>query len=293
MDDNFIKFNDKVVKISQPYSAPLGELVGREEELRSILAAWIARPDTLPLSPLLLGEAGLGKNRVIYECARICRMELYIFLGHEDVSVEDLVCSVRFSDHPDRKMDYVLSPLATAMIRGGICLIDEIGKIRPRALSLLVSVLDERRYIDSIILGERIYAHPGFRFAAATNLADLEGQQLPDFIRSRVKPVIELGPASREEIDQIIINRHQGLGDQNSESLDAFWNLWQKCYGNKPPTPRDAIQLFAFAFHLAEYGEMKSPETIAHVRSPAISKIKTKHLELAFDTFYRRHERTA
>jgi len=28
-------------------------------------------------------------------------------------------------------MDYVLSPLVTAMLEGAICFIDEIGKIRP------------------------------------------------------------------------------------------------------------------------------------------------------------------
>jgi hypothetical protein len=32
-----------------------------------------------------------------------------MFLGQEDVTAEDLVCSVRFSDDPARKMDYTLS----------------------------------------------------------------------------------------------------------------------------------------------------------------------------------------
>ena len=79
--------------------------------------------------------------------------------GHEDVTAEDLASSVRFRDSGSG-MEYVVSPLVTAMERGAICFIDEIGKIRPRALALLVSVLDERRYIDSTLLGTRIKADP-------------------------------------------------------------------------------------------------------------------------------------
>ena len=47
-------------------------------------------------------------------------LSLYIFQGHEDVGAEDLVCAVRFSDDPNKKMDYIVSELVTAMLRGGM-----------------------------------------------------------------------------------------------------------------------------------------------------------------------------
>src|SRR3989337_3288926 len=174
MNEKLVKINNKTVQLSEPYHAHISELIGREHEIKKVLAAWIGGDAVLPLSPLLVGEAGIGKNRIVYECARIWSKELYIIQGHEDVSAEDLICTVRFSDDPNKKMDYIVSPLVTAMVRGAICFIDEIAKIRLRALAPLASVFDERRYIDSNILGERIYAQPGFRFIAAPNPVALE-----------------------------------------------------------------------------------------------------------------------
>jgi len=200
--------NDKAVRLCRPYAAPLTAMVGRELEMEKILAAWIAGEGAFPLSPLLLGDPGLGKNRIVYECARLCGQEYYMFQGHEDVSAEDLVCSMRFSDNTAKKMDYSLSSVATAMLKGGICFVDEIAKMRPRALAPLASLLDERRYLDSNNLGERIHAHPAFRFVAATNTADMKGNLLPDFIRSRIRPIIRVGYPERREINQILSRRY-------------------------------------------------------------------------------------
>src|SRR3990172_5409621 len=133
---SFLQINPKPVRASPPSHPALGvedELIGRNQEARMVLASWIGQSGFPPLAPLLVGEAGVGKNRLIYELARCTGKNLYVFQGHEDVTAEDLVCAVRFSDDPLRKMDYILSPLATAMARGGICFIDEIGKLRPRA----------------------------------------------------------------------------------------------------------------------------------------------------------------
>ena len=177
MSQQEIVMGGKSVLVSQPYAPDrscLPEFVGRDEELKLIAAAWMGGRHSLPLSPLLLGDPGVGKNRLVYELARLTGRNLYIFQGHEDVTAEDLACAVRFSDNPDKKMDYILSPLVAAMHMGGIYFIDEIGKIRPRALALLVSVLDERRYIDSTLLGERVYADRNFRFIAATNTTDFD-----------------------------------------------------------------------------------------------------------------------
>src|SRR5512139_3292204 len=242
----------KKVGLSEAFVARSSALVGREMETRKIIACWIGN-GRLPLSPLLVGDPGLGKNRIVYECATLCAKDLYIYQGHQDVSAEDFICAVRFSDDPGRKMDYILSPIATAMLKGSVCFIDEIGKIGARALAPLASLLDERRYIDSNLLGERIHAHQGFRFIAATNISDLEGDTLPDFIRSRLRPVIDVAYPTHEEIEGIVRSSFHSLNNNGTQLFSKFWSSWEKTFGEKPPTPRGAKCIFGLALNFADF----------------------------------------
>jgi MoxR-like ATPase len=172
---------------------------------------------------------------------------------------------------------------------GGICFIDEIGKIRPRALALLVSVLDERRYIDSTVLGERVHAHPGFRFVAATNTGEVNS--LPEFVRSRLRPVIEVGFPPQQEINEIIA-RHIPSEQNIAALLDVFWGLWAGA--KRPPTPRDAIHQLALASSLGDFDRIgpinesngdQSP--LERQNSAAISgSVKTEHLREAFKQLF-------
>jgi MoxR-like ATPase len=293
-----VEVGGKVVQISQPYNAKRVRLIGRERIMELITAAWIAGEHSQPLSPLLLGEPGVGKNHLVYELARRTGKELYIFQGHEDVTAEDLACAVRFSDDPGKKMDYIISPLVTAMKKGGICFIDEIAKIRPRALSLLVSVLDERRYIDSTLLGERIMAHEGFRFIAATNTADIEGSTMPEFIRSRLRPVIEVGYPSEDEIARIVKTRFPDLQKQVGPLLEAFWTLWgtQFSDGNvKSPTPRDVIYLFDLALSLSDFEMLNQRIGFAEAEHFPLTgrrfetTLSQENLETAFRELFQTH----
>jgi len=255
MDENKIILGHKSAFPSAPFN-PRPEFLkgfsGRVKEQNLITAAWLSGSDHLPMSPLLLGGPGVGKNRLVYELARTSGNELYIFQGHEDVTAEDLACSVRFSDNGNMMMDYMLSPLVTAMINGGICFIDEIGKIRPRALALLVSVLDERRYIDSTLLGERVYAHDGFRFIAATNSADIN--LLPEFILSRMKPLIRVDYPLPAEIDDVIREHFKGMNGEVNRLLDVFWTLWHSnARDHQTLSVRDALNVFGLASKLAAH----------------------------------------
>jgi MoxR-like ATPase len=288
----FLQINGKSVQASAPYRPALRaneEMVGRDSEARMVLAAWVGQPGFPPLAPLLVGEAGVGKNRLVYELARCTGKDLYVFQGHEDVTAEDLVCAVRFSDDPQRKMDYILSPLATAMARGGICFVDEIGKLRPRALAPLVSVLDERRYLDSNLLGERIPAHPGFRFVAATNTVDLAGNALPEFIHSRLRPRIDVGFPPREEIDRMVKTRFPRVGrlDRDSDRLlSLFWHLWRKERGDVPPSPRDTLYLFGLMLNLADADAASRDGSLSIEGGTTSGNPTRKHLETAFQQLF-------
>jgi MoxR-like ATPase len=247
-----ISLEGKIVYLPEPEPDHLYQqkLIGREMEVRHILAAWSMKELLqMPLSPVLVSPPGLGKNRIIIECARLMKRPLYILQGHEDLGPDDLVTAVRFSDSAERKMDYLLSRLAAAMITGGICFLDEIGKIRARSLAPLASVLDERRYLDNALLGARIYAHPDFRFIAATNTSDVDADLLPDFIRSRLFPVIRLNHLDVEQTNAILAERFSI--PEMDLVLDSFWEAWAAHKSTLPITPRHAIQVFLTAQGIA------------------------------------------
>jgi MoxR-like ATPase len=298
MNKEKIIIGSKVVWASdhyQPDRDMVTEFVGRDRELKLITAAWMAGKHSLPLAPLLVGEPGVGKNRLVYELSHRTARDLYIFQGHEDVTAEDLACAVRFSDTAETKMDYLISPLVTAMQSGGICFIDEIAKIRPRALALLVSVLDERRYIDSSLLAERVIAHPGFRFIAATNTGEVNA--LPEFIRSRMRPVIQIGYPCKTEIDMIVDHQFPGLKERLPKLLDNFWSLWAENRGDgPPPSPRDAIHLFGLASSISDFNRLddnnlftgSGPTNPYPLYSATAPDVESEHLEQAFNELFHR-----
>lgn len=270
----------KQVYLSPPYvpSIPHTEtLIGHEGVLRTVQAAWLQQPGMPPMAPLLVGPPGVGKNHIVYELARITGKRLWIFQGHEDVTADDIMCTVRISDDPDRKMDYILSSPATALHEGGIVFFDEIAKMRPRALAPLASLNDERRSLFSTILGDCIQAHPGFRFIAATNSVDLDADGLPDFIRSRLQPVIQVGIPSRHEIGLIVRTRFDRLAPDD-DLLAQFWHLWDLHREGTLPSPRETLQVFGLAMGLADldHGLTNPSSETTHPR------IRPRHLEEAF-----------
>lgn len=96
--------HNKKVMASEPYrpwDRSLPPFVGRLQEMKMATAAWIGG-HLPPMSPLLVGEPGIGKNRLVYELCRRSGLELYILQGHEDVTAEDMACTVRFSDEPGK-----------------------------------------------------------------------------------------------------------------------------------------------------------------------------------------------
>jgi MoxR-like ATPase len=280
MKQNMVKLNDaKLVMTWQPSIPAVDGLIGREKEKRETISAWLGGN-----SPLLYGPPGVGKTRIIDECARALGKDSYTLQSHDDLSPEDVVCKVRFSDDRERKMDYILAEVSTAALLGQVVCADEIGKMRRKALAIFNSLLDHRRFIDSTVLGERIYAHPEFCFAAATNTTDLDREPLPDWMKDRLKPVIEVGYPEREEIDQIIGANFPRLEDIES-LLNWFWELWADRLGDTPATPRDALQVFQQARGAAIYEAYEEYLTQAlQNRNPCLM-IKKKHLVEAFDAF--------
>jgi len=168
-------------------------------------AAWSdGEGDDAPLSFRLIGPPGVGKNAAVFALAARRRQPLYIVLGTEELTAEDLAVSAALL--PDGSVQYVASPLLAAMLGGGICFIDEIAKMRPRALAPLSSVLDSRRSLSSALLGETFEARPSFRLCAAYNPTDVDAFDLPPWLKRRTLPELQVAAPDWSALEQIVLS---------------------------------------------------------------------------------------
>ena len=62
---------------------------------------------------------------------------------------------------PDRRVEYHASSLVSAMIRGGIAVLDEGNRMPERAWASLAPLMDDRRYVESTVAAIKITAHRG------------------------------------------------------------------------------------------------------------------------------------
>ena len=62
----------------------------------------------------------------------------------------------------------------------------------------LAPLLDQRRYVESIVAGIVLHAHPDFRCAVTMNQDD-STYEIPDYILSRLQPTLPLGFPNRQD----------------------------------------------------------------------------------------------
>ena len=225
------------VLLPAPDEVPARRFVGRSDLLARCQAAWFEGGGD-PLHFRLCGPPGVGKNELVYELSRLRSQPLYPIQGHEELTPEDLACTARIAG--GQRIEYIGSPLLAAMLRGGICFFDEIGKVPCRSLSLLASVLDDRRSITSVLAGFTVRAHPHFRFCAAMNDADAATSGLPGFVDERLRPAFTMGYPPPSEAVAIASLRH---GACPSHLLDAFRNWASR---QTDLSPRRAVGLLNY-----------------------------------------------
>ncbi|MEK7485875.1 MAG: MoxR family ATPase [Planctomycetota bacterium] len=175
------------------------EWVGQEEVLQQILACWsVLDPSDIPLCPRIVGKPGVGKTTLAISAARKMKQDVYIFQCTMDTRPEDLLVTPVLRE--SGKIQYQASSVVTAMIRGGVCILDEANRMSEKSWASLAPLLDQRRYVDSIVAGVRIQASPQFR-ACVTMNEDASTYELPDYILSRLQPTVEiLFPPKEEEL---------------------------------------------------------------------------------------------
>ena len=157
--------------------------VGQEEVMRQLLAAWLVIDEhDLPMNPRLLGKPGVGKTTLAYAAAKRLGREVYIMQATVDTRPEDLLVTPVIEG--EARLRYVASPLVTAMLRGGIVIVDEGNRMSEKSWASLAPLLDGRRYVESIVAGIKIKAHPLFRLVATMN-DDASTFDLPEYIHSQ------------------------------------------------------------------------------------------------------------
>ena len=242
--------------------------VGQKELMRELLAAWLVVEERdLPMNPRLLGKPGVGKTTLAYAAAREMGRDAYIYQATMDTRPEDLLVTPVISG--EGQLRYVASPLVTAMIRGGVCILDEGNRMSEKSWASLAPLLDNRRYVESIVAGVKVKADPDFRLVATMN-DDASTFELPEYIHSRLQPQITIDFPERDEERRIL---EENLPFANGRILDYVTDFLQKAHeADERYTARDGINVARFAMKLAD-GAGSARELPAALRSSVLQTL--------------------
>ncbi len=220
-----------------------GEWIGQPEILKQMLACWLVVDDRdLPLTPRLIGTPGIGKTTLGIAGARHREQNLYIYQCTADTRPEDLLVTPVLAENGS--IQYHASPLVTAMIQGGICVLDEGNRMNEKSWASLAPLLDHRRYVESMVAGITIHAHRDFRCAVTMN-DDESTFEIPDYILSRLQPTLSLSHPSREDEMQIL-TYHLPFADE--EMLNLTVEFLQRSHELKLDfSTRDGINVLRYA----------------------------------------------
>lgn len=228
--------------LSQPHSES-AQWIGQTDVLEQLLACWLVVDEKdLPLTPRLVGSPGIGKTALAMAAGQIRKQELYIYQCTADTRPEDLLVTPVLAE--SGKIAYHASPLVTAMIRGGVCILDEGNRMNEKSWASLAPLFDQRRYVESIIAGVTIRAHRDFRCAVTMN-QDESTYEIPDYILSRLQPTLTVGFPNRRD-EMAILKYH--LPFAADDILEMTVDFLQNAHELKLDfSPRDGINILRYA----------------------------------------------
>jgi len=224
------------------------EWVGMEEPLTQLLAAWSDDGIDPPMQPRILGKPGVGKTSLAITAAKKMRQDLYIYQCTVDTKPEDLIISPVIADNG--KIRYVASPLVSAMVRGGICLLDEGNRMSEKSWASIAPLLDMRRSVYSIVAGVQIKAGPEFRICVTMN-EDASTFEVPEYIYSRLQPAVHMDYPTREEEFRILRGKLDGPSD---ELIEQVVDVLQKSHAeDEDLSIRDGLNIARYAHRLIRF----------------------------------------
>jgi len=227
--------------LSEPAQVDM-EWVGNDDLINQLKAAWmIVDKDDLPLNPRILGKPGVGKTTLGYAAGKRLGKDVYMFQCTMDTRPEDLLISPVIAS--GNKIAYVASSLVSAMVKGGVCLLDEGNRMSEKSWASLAPLMDKRRYVESIIAGIRIYADPEFRLCVTMN-ADSSTYEIPEYIQSRLQPKIYIEFPNK--LDELKILKYN-LPFASKELLEFCADFLQNAHiHDEPYTVRDGINILRY-----------------------------------------------
>jgi MoxR-like ATPase len=224
--------------LAHPDELPM-RWIGQPELVLQLHACWhLVDERDLPLSPRIIGKPGVGKTTLAYSAAKMLEREVYIFQATMDTRPEDLLITPVIAD--EKKIQYVASPIVTAMIVGGIAVLDEGNRMSEKSWASLAPLLDTRRYVESIVAGVKVKAHPDFRMVATMN-DDASTFEIPEYIHSRLQPQIYIDFPEKEEELAILRENLPFVDDKILIYIADF--LERSHLADEPFTVRDGINM--------------------------------------------------
>jgi MoxR-like ATPase len=225
--------------------------IGQREVLLQVLAAWsLFSDEDVPLNPRLLGRPGVGKTTLACAAARELDRAIYIVQATTDTRPEDLLITPVLA--PSGGVRYMASPLVTAMVRGGVCILDEGNRMSEKSWASLAPLLDHRRSIDSVIAGITVNAHHDFRFATTMN-DDASTYEIPEYIHSRLMPQITIDFPEEDEEREILRAQVAEVDEQVLSYVLGF--LRAAHLADLRYSVRDGINVARYAMKLMHRGE--------------------------------------
>ncbi len=220
--------------------------IGQEEVIHQLLAAWMVLEEKdLPLNPRLVGKPGMGKTTCAYAAAVRMGKPAYLFQATVDTRPEDLIVMPVIG--PKQEVQYMASAIVAAAVNGGICILDEGNRMNEKSWASLAPLLDHRRYLESMVTGVKIPAHPDFRFVTTMN-EDASTYDLPEYIHSRLQPQIHIDFPEEDEERAILEANIPFAHDEILTYVLAF--LTRAHQADERYTVRDGINIVRYAMKL-------------------------------------------
>ncbi|NMC06158.1 MAG: AAA domain-containing protein [Candidatus Lokiarchaeota archaeon] len=232
--------------LSRPTALDM-EWIGQSDLMEQLLAAWATIHEAdVPMCPRILGQPGSGKTTLAYAAAKKINKQVFIFQCTADTRPEDLIITPVLGSKQDIR--YHASALVTAMITGAVCILDEGNRMPEKSWASLAPLLDRRRYVESILAGVQIKAHPDFRVCVTMN-QDASVFEIPDYIGSRLQPKIHVNFPSRQ--NEIAILQYN-IPFAQKEVIDYVVDFLQKAHKvDEPYSVRDGVNIARYMLKMA------------------------------------------
>ena len=177
---------------------------------------------------MLEGPKGIGKNvlvdtlawlykRPLFETAMNSQYDNHSFLGGN---------SIEITEEGGQKMVFVEEPFVQGAVYGGISLIDEINTGLAHVLSVMNSVLDDRRRIKVPGRKDPVGAHPNFLSIATMNKDYTGTFELNEATAERYVTIILDAPKSIKHI--LMAKFPEGIDAKHLEDCDKLYKNIRK-----------------------------------------------------------------